>query len=181
MAGRPGARREPWAAHASARSRVHGGRAPDAGIRNRREYGHLLDRQRRDPASARLSQTRAVDVSDHGISGARIDQEPALGAGVPGIPADQSIVCCGRRVQNHGWGLHDRRSQPHGRRSTSARALGICRRAPAQHAWRSAGAGTLLQRGRNQSCRGPGAPARDSLVRVVANRLWRTTSSLDKP
>ena len=181
MAGRPGARREPWAAHASARSRVHGGRAPDAGIRNRREYGHLLDRQRRDPASARLSQTRAVDVSDHGLSGARIDQEPALGAGVPGIPADQSIVCCGRRVPNHGWGLHYRRSQPHGRRSTSARALGICRRAPAQHAWRSAGAGTLLQRGRNQPCRGPGAPARDSLVRVVANRLWRTTSSLDKP
>ena len=48
--------------------------------------------------------------------------------------------------------------------------------ASAQHAWRSAGAGTHIQRGRNQSCRGPGATARNSLVRVVANGLWRTAS-----
>ena len=172
---------QPWAAHASAHSRVHGGRAPDAGTGNRREYGHLLDRQRRDPASARLSQTGTADVSDHGVSGARIDQEPALGAGVLGVPADQSIVCCGRGVQNHGWGLHNRRSQPHGRQSTSARAVDICRRPPAQHAWRSAGAGTLLQRGRNRSCRGPGATARDSLVRSCGKRSLEDNHSLDKP
>jgi hypothetical protein len=74
-----------------------------AGIGNRREYGHLLDCQRRDPASARLSPARTADVSDDGISGARIDQEPPLGPGVLGVPADQSVVCCGRGVQNHGW------------------------------------------------------------------------------
>ena len=73
-------------------------------------------------------------------------------------------------------GFHNRRSQPHGRRSTAARAVDICRCPPAQHAWRSARTGTLLQPGRNQSCRGPGATARDSLVGVVANGLWRTTS-----
>src|SRR6185436_14585091 len=73
----------------------------------RRQYGHLLDCQRRDPACARLSQTGTADVSDHGISGARVDQEPALSPGVLGVPADQSVVCCGRGVQNHGWRLHN--------------------------------------------------------------------------
>jgi len=75
---------------------------PDAGIGNRREYGHLLDCQRRDPASARLSQTGTADVSDHGISGARVDQEPALSPGVPGVPSDQSVVCCGRAYRTMG-------------------------------------------------------------------------------
>ena len=82
--------------------------------------------------------------------------------------------------QNHGWGLHYRRSQPHGRRSTSARALGICRRAPAQHAWRSASAGTLLQRGRDRSCRGPCAPARDSRT-SCGKSSFEDNLSLDKP
>jgi hypothetical protein len=32
---------------------------------------------------------------------------PALSPGVLGVPADQSVVCCGRGVQNHGWRLYN--------------------------------------------------------------------------
>jgi hypothetical protein len=57
----------------------------------------------------------------------------------------------------------------HGRQSTSARAVDICRRPPAQDAWRSAGAGTLLQRGRNRSCRGLAPP-----LAILSYELWQT-------
>ena len=82
---------------------------------------------------------------------------------------NQSFAAVGR-VQNHGRRLHNRRSQPHGRRSTSARAVDICRRPSAQHAWRSAGAGTLLQRRKKPIV--PGAWRHRS--RFSRTELWQT-------
>ena len=67
-------------------------------------------------------------------------QFPALGfdavlgvaAGVLRVPRDQPVVRRGRRV-------HDRRGQPHGRRSAAARAIGVGGRRPAARARRAAG------------------------------------------
>ena len=44
-------------------SRIHHRRRPDARPRHRREHGHLLRRQRRHPAAARLSRTRSSSSS----------------------------------------------------------------------------------------------------------------------
>ena len=56
-------RRAARASLAPAHSGLHGGRAPDARARDRREHRHLLDRQRRAAAAARLPAPRAADVS----------------------------------------------------------------------------------------------------------------------
>ena len=48
---------------------VRGRHDPHAGARNWRQYRDLLDRQRRDPAPARLSAARAADVPDDAVSG----------------------------------------------------------------------------------------------------------------
>ena len=109
----------------------------------------------------------------------RIDRERALGAGVPGVPADQSVVCQGGRVPNHGRGLHNRRGQPHGRRSTSARAVDVGRCTSAQHAWRSARTGTVLQRRRNQSCRAAWRHRSRFSRRSCGNRPLADDHSLD--
>ena len=50
--------------------------------------------------------------------GARVHGVLGLAAGIHGVPGDQPVVFRGRR-------LHDRRSEPHRRRSAAARALGI--------------------------------------------------------
>ena len=77
-------------------------------------------RQRRDPASARVSQTRAVDVSDRGISGARAYPKRGLGAGVHGVPGDQSVVRGCRRLHNR------RRRSTQAAKSTLRQAIDLC-------------------------------------------------------
>ena len=51
-----------------ARPAFSAGDDPDAGARHRRQHGDFLDRERRHPAAARLSQARTADVSDDAVS-----------------------------------------------------------------------------------------------------------------
>ena len=89
----------------------------DAGARHRRQHRDLLDRQRRDPAAARLPEARAVDVPHQPVPGAGLRPVLGVAAGVLRVPRAEPVVRGGRRV-------HDRR----GRTSRPATARCACAR-----------------------------------------------------
>ena len=164
-----------YAPRAPTRSRVYGGRAVDAGAGNRRKHRDLLDRERRDPAAARVSQTRAVDVPDHAVSGARVCRSSGyrrrntwsfarstsrLRPSAPTRPAKSNLTAGDRPLRVRSAFVDEH----------LLNALGM---QPAQ--------GRAVRHRRNRRDRPPPGRAtascradRDSLARVVANRVWRT-------
>ena len=148
---------------------LHRRRAADTGAGHRRQHRDLLDRQRRDPAAARLSQARAVDAPDRALPGGRLHGRQALDPGVRGVPRDEPIVCAtsahsrpAEASTGGGSGRWAGAVNLTRRRSAAARAFGAGGRAPARRARRAAGAGTVL-RARARPTRWP--PARASEAR----------------
>ena len=164
---------------ARARAWIHGHRAHHAGARDRRQYGHLLHRQRRDPPAARVSEARAADVSDDAVSSPGLRAVLGLAAGIHGVPRDEPVV-------RGGGGLSNRRIEPHGRRSAAAREDRARGRASVRGSWRAGRAGSPVCERRSRSHRSAAragtagaadAADRRALARAMADRIRRPARS----
>ena len=124
-----------------------------------------------------VSATRSADVPDHAVSVDGIHGVLGFAAGIHGVPRAQPLLFGRRR-------FHDGRGEPHRRRSADPRAHRIRRRASAQCARHAGRPRTPVCEGRNRrhrpaararTARAAAAEHRDSVARVVADRVWRSS------